>query len=356
MKVADHPQLFESFERQAVACAGMGAPFTARVCRVLARNLSDAHAMGRRVLAWPLATLRGDLVPLRCCAALNILVRDGAAPRLAAFYPPAANDDDAAFWQAIDATIGTHDADMAAFLESPPQTNEVARSAILLAGFLEIARATQMPLAIHELGASAGLNLLFDSYAYDLGEDRRWGPQEARVRIPCLWSGPAPELSTPITVLSRDGVDLRPLDAASYADRERLLAYIWPEQTERVARISAALEGFARSGLKVVQGDALAWTEAQLAAPRQVGTAQVFYHSVFIQYLPADLRQALRARLTAAGDAATAERPFAWLAMESAPDNPQTCQLTLRLSPGGTRRTIAAVDWHGKSAQFMPTA
>lgn len=352
MKIADHPHLLENFERQAVTCTSMGAPFTAQVCRVLARTLTDAHAMGRRVLAWPQATLRGDLVPLRCCAALNMKVRSGEAPGLAAFYPPHTAGDDHAFGQAIDATIAAHDAWMTGFLESAPQTNEVARSALLLAGFLEIARVTGMPLAIHELGASAGLNLQFDSYRYDLGEGRTWGPADARVRIPCAWSGPAPSLSTPIAVLSRAAVDLRPLDAASHEDRERLLSYIWPEQTERVARISAALESFARSGLKVAQGDALAWTQAQLAAPQASGTARVFYHSVFIQYLPPDLRQALRARLTAAGDAATAERPFAWLAMESAPDNPQTCQLTLRLSPGGTRRTFAAVDWHGKSAQF----
>ena len=232
MKIIDHLELSASFHRQDLVCTEMGAPFTARLCRVLAGNLDGHSQFGRRVLDWPLKTLLADLLALRCCAALNTLVRQGKAAQLAEFYPPHTNTDDAALWQAIDATIAAHDAAMTAFLESPPQTNEVTRSAILLGGFLEISALTRMPLELYELGASAGLNLSFDRYAYDLGHGSSWGVADSEVRLACAWSGDAPALDTPISILSRRAVDLRPVAASSQEDRERMLAYIWPEQTD----------------------------------------------------------------------------------------------------------------------------
>ena len=54
-------------------------------------------------------------------------------------------------------------------------------------------------------------------------------------------------------------VDLKPVDARSREDRERMLAYIWPEQAERLRRIEPALDMVAHSDLVVAQGDALAW-------------------------------------------------------------------------------------------------
>ena len=56
----------------------------------------------------------------------------------------------------------------------------------MLGGFLEIARRTGLTLRLLEVGASAGLNLRFDSYRYELG-DERWGPAWASTAI--RWSG-----------------------------------------------------------------------------------------------------------------------------------------------------------------------
>lgn len=351
MRVSEVAALKDAFERQAIVCGEMGAPFTGRLIRLLCEHLDDATALGRRVLGWPEATLRSDLVPLRCCGALNLKVRGGVAPMLAQHYPPHLATD-AGLAAALADTIARHDRSLTAFLDSPPQTNEVARSGVLLAGFLAIAATTRMPLALLELGASAGLNLMFDRYAYDLGEGRTWGADGARVRIPCLWSGAAPSLATPIEVVSRAAVDLRPISASEPKDRERLLAYIWPEQTDRVRRIEAALDMLAAARVTVEADDAVGWAKRRLAAPQTAATCRVVYHSVFLQYLPQEARQALRSVLESAGAAATTERPFAWLAMEAAPDAPTTCQLTLRLWPGGERRVLAQVDWHGKWARF----
>ena len=345
------PDIAEAFQRQFAACTAMGAPFTARLCGVLGELLDDSTRFGRRVRGWPSDSLLPDLMPLRCCAALNILVRGGKAPDLAALYPPNDGHDDAALRSAIAATIEAHDQAMTAFLDSPPQTNEVVRSAVLLGGFLHIARRTNMPLALYETGASAGLNLMFDRYAYDLGEGRGWGDASSRVRLASAWKGDPPPLDAPLAIASRAAVDLRPVDARSPADRERMLAYIWPEQIERIRRIEAALDLVAASGLHVEAGDALAWLKDKMSAPAPAGVCRTVYHSVFAQYLPVRLREDLRATIKAIGEEATPEAPFAWLAMEAAPDR-MSCELRLTLWPGAERRVLAQVDWHGRWAEW----
>jgi len=352
MSFAGRSDISEAFERQAKACADMGAPFTSNLCRLLDARLDDSSAVGRRVASWPADSLWPDLVPLRVCAALNTLVRTGRAPALAAFYPPNAPGADDVFWNALAATIAEHDSEMTAFLSSPPQTNEVVRSAVLLGGFLAIAAATQMPLALYELGASAGLNMLFDRYAYDLGDGRKWGDAASSVRITAPWSGTAPALDTRLKIASRQAVDLKPVDARSREDRERMLAYIWPEQAERLRRIEPALDMVAHSDLVVAQGDALAWLRTMMGGPPQEGVCRVVFHSVFFQYLPADLRDALRREIVALGEKATRTTPFAWLSMESGADR-MSCELRLALWPGGERRKLADVDWHGRWAKWV---
>lgn len=348
---AARADIVEACERQFAACTSMGAPFTARLCRLFGQRLDETPAFGKRVFAWPRDTLWPDLVPLRCCAALNILVRTGRAKELVSCYPAGEGADDDELWRAIAATIAAHDSFMTTFLDSPPQTNEVVRSGVLLGGFLHIARATNMPLALYETGASAGLNLLFDSYRYDLGEGRMWGDTNSKVAIASAWTGAAPPLDAHVRIASRAAVDLRPVDARNAQDRERMLAYIWPEQVERVKRIEAALDLVASSELRVESDDALAWLDRQLLQPAREGVCRVVYHSVFAQYLPQHVRAALRAALKRHGETATANAPFAWLAMEAGADR-MSCELSLTMWPGGERRSLAKVDWHGKWAEW----
>jgi hypothetical protein len=97
----------------------------------------------------------------------------------------------------------------------PVQTNEVGCSAALLGGFLLVARETGMPLRVLELGASAGLNLLWDRYRYE-ADGVGWGDPASPVRIADPFvEGSLPPLEVPACVVERGGCDLRPLDPAS---------------------------------------------------------------------------------------------------------------------------------------------
>ena len=320
-RVADDAVLAQVFETQAGHCDRMSAPFNGRICRLLPRVLDDTRAIGRRVLGWSHDNIAGDLMPLRCCAGFHALEQE--------------------------------DAFLAAYLDSAPQTNEIGRSAILLGGLLSLARRVKYPVALYEIGASAGLNMYFDRWYYDLGQGGIWGAAQSKARLTSEWTGASPAIQTPLGIVSRAASDLAPLDAGKQADRERLMSYIWPDQTARLERTMAALDIAARQGLAVERADALDWVSRRLqsssAAP---GTVTVLWHSVFLQYLDSAGRRSLIDAIRERGRQAAADRPFAWLEMEAGRENRQQCELRLTLWPGGETVHLADVDWHGRSAAW----
>ena len=351
-RVADDAVLAQVFETQAGHCDRMSAPFNGRICRLLPRLLDDTSEIGRRVLGWSHGNMAGDLMPLRCCAGFHALARANKIAALASVYPPA-QPGDAALEAGLRAAIEQEDALLAAYLDSAPQTNEIGRSAILLGGLLSLAHRVKYPVALYEIGASAGLNMYFDRWYYDLGQGGIWGAAQSKVRLTSEWTGAAPAIQTPLGIVSRAASDLAPLDAGKQADRERLMSYIWPDQTARLERTTAALDMAARQGLAVERADALDWVSRRLqsscAAP---GTVTVLWHSVFLQYLDSAGRRSLIDAIRERGRAATAQSPFAWLEMEAGRENRQQCELRLTLWPGGETAHLADVDWHGRSAAW----
>lgn len=141
-----------------------------------AGEIGRAGSISGLLASWPGDPV-ADAVPLRFAAALHALVLSNAAPELVAFYPGAAKGAEAAaVWRTALSAIEADRSFVEGVLASPPQTNEVGRSAVLLGGFLETARATRgKPMRLFEVGASAGLSQFWGQYRYDLGEAARWG-------------------------------------------------------------------------------------------------------------------------------------------------------------------------------------
>jgi hypothetical protein len=350
--VADADAVREAFRVQGYWCDRLGSPFTARLCALLADRLDDRTALGRRILNWPgKPGPDGDSVPLRLTGALHALVRRGGLPRLAALYPPNPQPDDELLWSLLSDGLQTAEAEMARWLDNPPQTNEVARSALLMAGLAVVADATRLPLALYELGASAGLNLVLDRYGYRLGA-LSTGPADAPVVLSPPWKGPPPP-DAPVHVLRRRGVDRAPLDVTTPADAERLVAYIWPDQAERLARMVAAIHVAAADPPPIDRADAADWLEAQLGADPEPGAARVVMHSIAFQYFPQATRQRIVDHLVRVGGQATAEAPLAWLAFEldSAAAGPPALRLTLW--PGGNEWVLAHADPHVRAVEWL---
>ncbi len=150
------------------------------------------------------------------------------------------------------------------------QTNEPLRCAALLPALAVI----DGPIALLEVGASAGLCLYPDrfSYRYDGAEPVHLDPAEgtSAVVLHCALRAPLPVLALP-QIVWRAGIDLAPLPAADPAARAWLSALVWPGETGRVERIGAALDIAAADPPMLVAGDAAdILPEVAAAAPRGV--------------------------------------------------------------------------------------
>lgn len=294
-----------------------------------------------------------DALPMRLTGALHWLVRGGRAPALVTLYPPAAMPDDAALAAALAGLFAdpANDAAVAAFLDSAPQTNKVGRSGALMPGLLCVAAATGLPLALNELGASAGLNLNMDRFACLFGGVSA-GDAASAVIVRPHWQGPPPPAAA-ITVVGRQGVDIAPLDAADDAVAQRLMAFIWADQPERLARTEAAIALARRFPPPLARGDAADWLEQTLALAD--GVATIVYHSIAFQYFPPAAQARIIAHLDAVGATATPQRPLAWLRLEmDDPANPAQPAIRLRLWQGGAgqERLLGHAHAHGTFVQW----
>ncbi len=333
----------DAFANQAEWCAQLGSPFTARLLAGFGRCLDRSTGCGRKVLDWPgPPDALGDAVPLRLAGALHAMVRRGRLPELAGLYPPNALPSVDLIAEAAMAALDDVDADIMTWLDHPPQTNEVARSAVLYPGLMVVAAETALPISLYELGASAGLNLLLDRYAYCLG-DVSLGEAGSPVVLSPNWAGDLPVVSKP-QIIDRRGCDRNPLDVTNQSHRERLIAYVWPDQAERLCRVEAAIEVAMQQPPLVDAGDAADWVEDVIDIEPEPGVVRVLFHSIAFQYFPEPAQHRIATRMQTAGQGARAEAPLAWLAFEQFED--QGPRLTLQLWPHGNERILAYADAH----------
>ena len=332
--------LTESLHAQAIACEKLDSPFMGRLCRLLAERLRPGTPLTDRLFSWPGdVSPAGQSVPLRLCGALHALKLQGHAA-LSAAYPPQSVGDDA-LWAAIDTAL-TEDADFVGrWLDSAPQTNEVRRSATLIAaGHWLAAWCGGLPVVTSELGASAGLNLRWDRYALDI-KGQRFGPDDAALTLRPDWSGPLPPTTAP-DVTDRRGVDLNPLDPRDPRDQLRLLAYLWPDQPHRQTLTRAAIDA---AGDTVDRADAVDWLAMrEMLRP---GHLHLIYSTVAWQYLPDDAQARGTQVIEAAGARARPDSPLAWFRMETDGVGPGAA-LTLRLWPGDLTLAMGRADFHGR--------
>ncbi len=299
---------------QAEHCRQNGAPLTARVLEAMLPLPAGQTAVGRRIAGWPGNVLE-DAMPLRLAGGLHWLHLSGSDPRLGPVYRGSVVDQ-----TEIDAIIGAvvadHDATLLPWFDGPPQTNEVGRSSGIVAGLLWLAaQGGGNTFELNEIGASAGANTMIERYAYDLGGVPA-GPAGSPVLIRPEWHGP-PTPTAAIAVAAIAGCDLAPVDLADPAQALRLKAYVWAEVTARLDRLDAVIALAAAKRPDLVQADAADWVEQRLARPQAAGLTRVLYHSIVWQYLSGSGRARIEAAMAAAGARATAERPLAWVSLET---------------------------------------
>ena len=159
------------------------------------------------------------------------------------------------------------------------QTNEVARCATLMPLLARL----RPPLALLEVGASAGLCLLLDRYRYVYGASSI-GPACSPVVLRCDARGPTPIPTALPEVAWRAGLDLNPLDVADPAATRWLEALVWPGEGDRLARLEAAVGVARRQPPSLTRGDLTTDLEAVAAGAPGDATLVVF-HSAALAYV-----------------------------------------------------------------------
>ncbi len=217
-------------------------------------------------------------------------------------------------WPAIEAEIRSRGT----------QTNEVGRCAILL----PVLAALPQPLALLDVGASAGLCLYPDRYSY------RYGSHQIGTGDPvldCQATGVTLPAGLP-EVAWRAGLDLNPLDVTNPADFAWLDALIWPEHTHRRARLRAAAAIAAADPPLLVRGDVVDDLPA-LAAQAPANATLVVFHTSVMYQVPTPRREAFVRMVRAL--------PGHWISNE-APD--VLTYDTLPAPPDGALNNVLALD------------
>jgi hypothetical protein len=286
---------------------------------------------------------------LRFLGAVHRLVLQGKAPQLAACYPSAGGDSNCLdLWPRFRAVVQLHQTVLRELVHLPVQTNEVGRCAALLGGFLEVARQTGFPMRLLEVGAAGGLILRWDQYRYEAGQEG-WGDSHSPVRIKCEFGDDYPRFDELAKVVERRGCDALPVDPGTEEGRLTLQSYVWPDQVDRFRQLAAAIDVARRVSATVDRGNAPDWVEAALA-DEVPGVVTVVYHSIVWQYLSELDRARFERVMAVAADAATPNKPLAWLRFEPGGN---AAEVRLQLWPGGKDRLLARSGFHGKPVQWL---
>ena len=280
----------------------------------------------------------GSVPHLRLMGALHYLVLSGQAPGLAEFYPSAGgNGPPDKAWPAVQTTIDEHFEQIRTRLHRTVQTNEPGRSPVLFAGLLWLADRHRRPIRLLEVGASAGLNLLADRYAYQVGDDVLGDPASP-LRFVDPWAPPPPinldAAAARLHITARAGCDLTPLDPTNQDVQITLLSYIWPDEPHRIERMRAALSVAAAGPVQVTPSAGSEWLPGALARAEQ-GELIVVWHSVMRQYVEPTEWDAIERALDRQPDVVR-------LSMEPAFDRHALMELTVH-DPAGAPATLLAV-------------
>ncbi|MEY9845914.1 DUF2332 domain-containing protein [Streptacidiphilus sp. MAP5-3] len=310
------------FERQAVGCEELGSPFYAGLLRRAAEDIRAGGPCADAVAGYEQAP-GPDAIALRVLGGVHALVLTGRAPRLAPYYPSAGGTADPsradACWREFRQVVADELPWIRDWMSRPPQTNEVGRANLLIAGLLRAAVEYPLPIRLIELGSSAGLNLRPELFRYT-APGYAWGNPDSPVHLDDAWQGAVPTWlaeaaeSRPILdVVERHGCDLTPIDPLTETGALALRAYVWPDQPARSARLHGALELAARYPAQVQR---LGAAEFLKRAQVQDGTLTVVWHSIMKQYVPAPEWAEVNDQLARLADESSPDAPFAHVSFE----------------------------------------
>ncbi|MEQ2467097.1 DUF2332 domain-containing protein [Niallia hominis] len=227
------------------------------------------------------------------------------------------------------------------------QTNEVRRCSYLYPAFCMIYERAKKPLALIEIGTSAGLQLNWDKYCYSYGKDKWYGKIDSELPITAEIKGANRPflLKTAPPVTTRIGLDLHTIDLRDEEEQLWLKSLIWPEHKERLFLFEKAVHYSKEASLNVINGDGVSLLSQYVETISEDSVICIF-HSHVANQIPISGKQHLLQTVDAIG----AQRDVFHLY-----NNIQDRFLHLDYYLGGKKseNTIAETDGHGRWFQWL---
>lgn len=224
--------------------------------------LSIEISKDETVLALSSHALVGQPVPNLLFGAVHFLLLKGKDHPLKEYYPSLVENPKPfheSFAHFRDFCLTFRDEIISILKTRLVQTNEVRRCAYLYPVFCTIYEKVQRPLALIEIGTSAGLQLLFDQFAYSYDKNKVYGKIDSRLHLTAEIRGEhVPSIHTsPPPVTKRIGLDLNTIDLTDEEEKLWLKALIWPEHEERLYMLEEASSYLSKVSIELVDGDGI---------------------------------------------------------------------------------------------------
>lgn len=253
-----------------------------------------------------------------------------------------------------DAVLADDGTIRATIMARATQTNDAGRLATLTPAFAQLAaRHGDRPVALLEVGTSAGLCLFPDRWGYEWQTPDGVVELGPRPRLTCRVTGRAPLPSRPPPVAWRGGVDLNPLDVTDDESMRWLETLVWPEHDDRREVLRRAIVIAAADPPELVRGDLLEELPALVERAASYAPVVVF-HTAVVLYLDEDGR----ARFQTMMKQLVAARACHWVSNEAPDVLPAVTATGPRVEVGllvlgVDGRAVAHTHGHGRSLHWL---
>lgn len=296
------------------------------------------------------AEQRGQPIPNLFFASVHFLLLQGNEHPLRAYYPSIvdrAKPYSDAFGAFKDFCLA-HRSEIEHLLQTKlVQTNEVRRCAYLYPVFSAVYDQAQKPLALIEIGTSAGLQLFWDKYAYSYGTERTYGNTESKLHLTTnIRSQKQPPLPDSVPPVShRVGLDLNTIDLKNEDEKLWLKALIWPEHQERLELFEQASSYVIEGEAQFKSGDGIA-NLTPIATAIPTDSAICIFHTHVANQLPVEAKERLLKAIAEIGRTRDVFHIY---------NNIDDSFLHLDAIIAGveTKQTLAVTEGHGKWVEWL---
>lgn len=312
-------------------------------------QLSRQIAQDQKLLSIAAKTTRRQPIPNLFFAAVQFLLHRSADIQLKEYYasftqnplPPAES-----FIHFKNFAIQHQDSIINILQSRLVQTNEVKRSAYLYPAIGLVSQLNNnQPICLIEIGASAGFNLCFDKYKYQVG-DLHYGDTASDLLIHSEFKTQYPY--SPIVdnfdIYKRIAIDLNIIDLKNADDQDWMQALIWPEHRARLEQLKIASQITRNTEIQYLQGDAVELiNELVLSIPKHIGIC--VYHTHVANQMSTGQREGLVKMVDQLGSRGNLYHLY---------NNIDSPELQLVHFPKGMRKhiTLAKTEGHGKWVEW----